>query len=222
MVPEAGIEPARPYGHGFLSRFQTYAIVDEAMQREAAVRLDAWLAAPPAASSIATVAALRRGRRHRRRTMAQAPVTPTRVAADTDAARSLLHLDARYGMNLVPADARRLRVMHKAARDGDMAADRRNDRMVVEPRAGGFGTRLGSGEVTNDFKHEVAALIRYVARVHEMRERRIDFQPTVGISVRCMNDAVRKAFRGGINDHSCDGHTIVLYQQSCRVEYVLP
>jgi hypothetical protein len=31
-------------------------------------------------------------------------------------------------MNLVPADARRLRVMHKAARNGDMAADRR---MVV-------------------------------------------------------------------------------------------
>jgi hypothetical protein len=94
--------------------------------------------------------------------------------------------------------------------------------MVVEPRAGGFGTCLGSGEVTNDFKHEVAALNTYVARVHQTRERWIDFQPTVGISVRCVNDAVRRAFRGGINDHSCDDRTIVLYQQSCRVVYVLP
>src|SRR5262245_13204996 len=74
-------------------------------------------------------------------------------------ARSLLHLDARYGMNLVPADTRRLRVMEQAARNGDMAADWRNGRMVVEPCAGGCGTCLCSTEVTNHFKHEIAALI---------------------------------------------------------------
>jgi integrase len=49
-------------GHKTESIYRRYAIVDEAMQREAAARLDAWMAAPPAAPSIATVTALRRGK----------------------------------------------------------------------------------------------------------------------------------------------------------------
>jgi integrase len=50
-------------GHKTESIYRRYAIVDEAMQREAAARLDAWVAAPPAAPSTATVTALRRGHR---------------------------------------------------------------------------------------------------------------------------------------------------------------
>lgn len=51
-------------GHKTESIYRRYAIVDEAMQREAAARLDAWRAAPRAAEpSTATVAALRRGSR---------------------------------------------------------------------------------------------------------------------------------------------------------------
>jgi integrase len=57
-------------GHKTESIYRRYAIVDEAMQREAAVRLDAWLGAPRAASSTGSVAALDRRRRPRRRTMA--------------------------------------------------------------------------------------------------------------------------------------------------------
>jgi hypothetical protein len=49
------------------SLYRRYAIVDETMQREAAARLDAWMAAPPAPPSTATVAALRRGSRLRGR-----------------------------------------------------------------------------------------------------------------------------------------------------------
>jgi integrase len=49
-------------GHKTESIYRRYAIVDEAMQREAAARLDAWSAVPTTPSSIATVAALRRGR----------------------------------------------------------------------------------------------------------------------------------------------------------------
>ncbi len=54
-------------GHKTESIYRRYAIVDEAMQHEAAARLDAWMAAPPAASSTATVTALRRGSRLRGR-----------------------------------------------------------------------------------------------------------------------------------------------------------
>ncbi|MGH9254244.1 MAG: tyrosine-type recombinase/integrase [Vicinamibacterales bacterium] len=50
-------------GHKTESIYRRYAIVDEAMQREAAARLDAWMAAPPAAPSTATVTALGRGNR---------------------------------------------------------------------------------------------------------------------------------------------------------------
>jgi integrase len=54
-------------GHKTESIYRRYAIVDEAMQREAAARLDAWMAAPPAAPSTATVTALRRSSRLRDR-----------------------------------------------------------------------------------------------------------------------------------------------------------
>ena len=56
-------------GHKTESIYRRYAIVDEAMQREAAVRLDAWMAAHPGASSTGTVAALGRDSRPRDRTM---------------------------------------------------------------------------------------------------------------------------------------------------------
>ena len=52
-------------GHKTESIYRPYAIVDEAMQREAAARLDAWIAVPTAAPSTATVTALRRGSRLR-------------------------------------------------------------------------------------------------------------------------------------------------------------
>ena len=54
-------------GHKTESIYRRYAIVDEAMQREAAARLDAWMAAPPAAPWTATVTFLRRGSRLRDR-----------------------------------------------------------------------------------------------------------------------------------------------------------
>jgi hypothetical protein len=55
--------------------------------------------------------------------------------------------------------------------------------MVVEPRAGGFGTCLCSGEVTNHFKHEVPALIRHVAGVQEtMPAKPITFTAIVSLS----------------------------------------
>jgi integrase len=50
-------------GHKTESIYRRYAIVDEAMQREAAARLDAWMAVPRAAASTATVTALRRRNR---------------------------------------------------------------------------------------------------------------------------------------------------------------
>jgi integrase len=50
-------------GHKTESIYRRYAIVDEAMQREAAARLDAWMAAAPAAPPTATVTALHRGSR---------------------------------------------------------------------------------------------------------------------------------------------------------------
>jgi hypothetical protein len=50
-------------GHKTESIYRRYAIVDEAMQREAAARLDAWMAAPRTAPSTATVTALRRDNR---------------------------------------------------------------------------------------------------------------------------------------------------------------
>ena len=45
-------------GHKTESIYRRYAIVDEAMQREAAARLDAWMAASPVTPSTATVTAL--------------------------------------------------------------------------------------------------------------------------------------------------------------------
>jgi len=48
-------------GHKTDSIYRRYAIVDEAMQREAAARLDAWMAAPRAAPSTTTITALRKG-----------------------------------------------------------------------------------------------------------------------------------------------------------------
>ena len=51
-------------GHKTESIYRRYAIVDEAMQREAAARLDAWTAAAPATS---TVTPLRQGNRRRLR-----------------------------------------------------------------------------------------------------------------------------------------------------------
>jgi integrase len=54
-------------GHKTESIYRRYAIVDESMQREAAARLDAWMAAPPAAPSTATVTPLRQGNRLRGR-----------------------------------------------------------------------------------------------------------------------------------------------------------
>ena len=52
-------------GHKTESIYRRYAIVDEAMQREAAARLDAWVAEPPSTPSTATLTALRRGNRLR-------------------------------------------------------------------------------------------------------------------------------------------------------------
>jgi hypothetical protein len=49
--------------HKTESIYRRYAIVDEAMQREAAARLDAWLAIPSQAPSTGTVTALRSGNR---------------------------------------------------------------------------------------------------------------------------------------------------------------
>jgi hypothetical protein len=54
-------------GHRTESIYRRYAIVDEAMQREAAARLDAWMVAPSTPPSTATVTALRRGSRGRGR-----------------------------------------------------------------------------------------------------------------------------------------------------------
>ena len=54
-------------GHKTESIYRRYAIVDEAVQREAAARLEAWMAVPPAAPPTATVAALVRRRRVQRR-----------------------------------------------------------------------------------------------------------------------------------------------------------
>lgn len=54
-------------GHKTESIYRRYAIVDEAMQREAAARLDAWMAAAPAAPSTATVTPLRQDDRRRGR-----------------------------------------------------------------------------------------------------------------------------------------------------------
>jgi integrase len=50
-------------GHKTESIYRRYAIIDEAMQREAAARLDAWLAIPSQAPSTGTVTALRSGNR---------------------------------------------------------------------------------------------------------------------------------------------------------------
>ena len=50
-------------GHKTESIYRRYAIVDEAMQREAAARLDAWVAAPSPAQPTAVVTALRRRNR---------------------------------------------------------------------------------------------------------------------------------------------------------------
>jgi integrase len=49
-------------GHKTESIYRRYAIVDEAMQQEAAARLDAWVAGPTPSKSAATVTALRRRR----------------------------------------------------------------------------------------------------------------------------------------------------------------
>ena len=54
-------------GHKTEAIYRRYAIVDEGMQREAAARLDAWMAAAPAAPSTATVTPLRRSSRLRSR-----------------------------------------------------------------------------------------------------------------------------------------------------------
>ena len=54
-------------GHKTESIYRRYSIVDETMQREAAARLDAWMALPAAAPPTATVTALRRGSRLRGR-----------------------------------------------------------------------------------------------------------------------------------------------------------
>ena len=53
--------------HKTESIYRRYAIVDEAMQREAAARLDAWMALPATAPSTSTVAPLRHGNRLRGR-----------------------------------------------------------------------------------------------------------------------------------------------------------
>lgn len=45
------------------SIYRRYAIVDEAMQREAAAPLDAWMTGPPAAPLTASITALRRASR---------------------------------------------------------------------------------------------------------------------------------------------------------------
>jgi integrase len=54
-------------GHKTESIYRRYAIVDETMQREAAARLDAWMALPATASSTSTVTPLRQGNRLRGR-----------------------------------------------------------------------------------------------------------------------------------------------------------
>ena len=48
-------------GHKTESIYRRYAIVDEAMQREAAVRLDAWLQQPKPKASSVTVTAIAEG-----------------------------------------------------------------------------------------------------------------------------------------------------------------
>ncbi len=53
-------------GHKTESIYRRYAIVDEAMQREAAARLDAWVGA--ASPSMGTVAAFEKGKRLKRGT----------------------------------------------------------------------------------------------------------------------------------------------------------
>jgi integrase len=64
-------------GHKTESIYRRYAIVDEAMQREAAARLDAWMAGPPAPPTTATVTAI--GRIDRPRGRAKQRVTVSRT-----------------------------------------------------------------------------------------------------------------------------------------------
>jgi integrase len=54
-------------GHKTESIYRRYAIVDETMQREAAARLDAWMALPATAPSTSTVIPVRQGNRLRGR-----------------------------------------------------------------------------------------------------------------------------------------------------------
>lgn len=56
-------------GHKTESIYRRYAIVDEAMQREAAARLDAWMALPATAPLTSTATPLRRSNRLRARMM---------------------------------------------------------------------------------------------------------------------------------------------------------
>src|SRR3954464_12780814 len=70
----AGIPPSVAMsivGHKTESIYRRYAIVDETMQREAAVRLDAWLADSSLSRSAGTVTILKSSGRLRSRTAAR-------------------------------------------------------------------------------------------------------------------------------------------------------
>jgi hypothetical protein len=49
--------------------------------------------------------------------------------------------------------------------------------------------------MTDELEHEVAVLIGHVAGIQQVRVRRIDLEPAVGIAVRLVPDAVRLADR---------------------------
>jgi hypothetical protein len=118
---------------------------------------------------------------------------------------------------------RRLRISHEAARYSDVRADRRHTRVVTESRAGWRGTWVFYVKATNHFKDEVAALKRRVASVQERGIGRIDLQPTLGISISGMNEAVRTVrTTRDINNHSSNSSAVSNNQEALRLVYVLP
>jgi len=108
-------------------------------------------------------------------------------------------------------------VLHVRTLDRDVRPDGWNSRVVSESRACHERIGLCDWIATDDLEHEIPSLIRVIAAIEQLREWRVDPEPTVRVAITLVTHAVGSMsglIRGGVDNHTGDCDAILLDEES--------
>jgi len=139
---------------------------------------------------------------------------------------SLFHFSRHYGdfrhrVNLHPP--RVILVLNVSSRDRDVGSHwRQLHSIAVIRRARGDGAWLRGRPVTDDLKHQIPFLIRFVAGAQQVLVLRIDIEPPMRVTILLLPHAIMTPPATRIDDRAGDGETRMKHCQALGVVHMLP